>query len=449
MPRDISTANQSPDDSQGGAAVARVTLPYKPRAEQLAFHAAPARFKVLVAHRRLGKTVAAVNELVKAVTSCPFPEAQGAYLAPFRNQAKRVAWGYMKQFTRPIPGMDYNEAELMATFPNGAKAFLGGGDNIHALRGLYLDHCVLDEVAQMHPDIWGQVLRPALSDRKGGATFIGTPMGKNKFFELYTAAGELDGWERFLHPVSETGLIDADELVALRAEMTEDEYLQEFECSFDAAIRGAFWGREMRAAEEEGRVTDVPWEPELDVFTSWDLGHHDGMIVSYWQVSPGGQVRCIDCDALYGAGLTEMAKLVKEKPYIYGGHELPHDVRVTELGYTETRFERLWELGIQAEVQKRVAFEEGVSAGRAMLPRTWFDRTACATLVEALKQWRAQWDAEKQVLRAGELHDWTADYAASVRYFALSGHAQGRRSFGAAQGDLLETLNAELTRAAT
>ena len=438
-----STPNQSPGDDQ---APAIVRIPYRPRPPQRQFHENLARFKVFVGHRRIGKTVGAVNEGIKATIRCKYPEAQGAYIAPFRNQAKRVAWGYVKQFTRPILGTTYNEAELSATFPNGAKFSLFGGDNVHALRGMYLDHTVVDEVAQCHPDLWGQVLRPALSDRKGSGTFIGTPMGKNKFWELHRDAAELPGWATWSFPVSATGLIDDDELVALRREMTEDEYLQEYEVSFEAAIRGAYLGKVMREAEEAGRVTEVPYERELDVWTAWDLGHRDGMIVAYGQVSPGGQVRMIDLDALYGAGLPEMVKLVKDKPYVYGGHILPHDVKVTELGHNQSRFERLWELGIRADIQPRAAFMDTVNAARTMIPRTWFDREKCGTLVEALKVWRAQWDSELQVLRQGELHDWSADYAAAFRYFAMSDRPSGH-GFGG-QADLVEQLNRNLERSA-
>jgi phage terminase large subunit len=425
-----------------------VTIPYAPRKEQRTFHRAQARFKVLVAHRRLGKTVAAVNEGMRRTTACRLAAPQGAYIAPFRNQAKRVAWGYVKQYTKPIAGMDYNEAELTATFPNGAKFFLAGGDNVHALRGLYLDHVVIDEVAQCHPDLWGQVLRPALSDRRGSGTFIGTPMGKNTFWRLYAGAATLEDWARFHFPASATRIIAPAELLALRAEMTDDEYLQEYECSFEAAIRGAYLGKAMRQLTEAGRICEVPWAPELEVYTAHDLGSRDGMITVYYQVAPSGQVRVIDCDALYGAGLADMVKAMRDKDYIYGGHDLPHDVKVTELGSNESRFERLWTLGVRGTILPNTGkgyFMDTVNAARSLLARTWFDATKCATLVEALRQWRAEWDSERQVLRATELHDWCADYAAAFRYAAIGGRAT-RAGFGS-QRDLVNELERANARA--
>lgn len=426
--------------------IERVTIPYTPRREQRVYHADPARFKVLVAHRRLGKTVAAVNEGVKQTIRCALPAAQGAYIAPFRNQAKRVAWSYVKQYAGAIPGVTFEEQELTARLPNGAKFTLYGGDNAHALRGLYLDHAVIDEPAQMHPDLWGQVIRPALSDRRGGATFIGTPCGKNRFFTLYRDAAKLPAWSRLLYTVDDTQIIHPDELTALRAELTEDEYRQEYLCDFEAAIRGAYWGREMRTAEEEGRVTEVPYTPELDVTVAWDLGMADQTVLTYWQVSPAGQVRAIDCDAYTGTGLAQVVKAMREKPYLITENWLPHDIKVRELGTGTSRYEVLWDLGVRGTIVPKLSIHDGIAAVRAMLGRTWFDRSRCATLVEALKTYRTDWDAQRQVLKTTPLHSWESDYADSVRYFAISTAPAGR-TFGH-QSDLVAELNRQLDREA-
>jgi len=425
----------------------RVVIPYNPRREQAAYHADRSRFKVLVAHRRLGKTVAAVNEGIKHTLSCPLPAAQGAYVAPFRNQAKRVAWAYVKMYTAPIPGVRYDEQDLTVRFPNGSKFSLYGGDNVHALRGVYLDHAVIDEPAQMHPLLWSQVLRPALSDRRGGATFIGTPNGKNVFWELYRDAPALPDWSRFLYTADKTQIIHPDELLALRREMDADSYRQEYLCDFDAAIRGAYWGAEMRAASEEGRIGAVPYDPQLEVHTAWDLGWSDATVVTYWQVSPGGQVRCIDCDAHQQTTLAGVVKVMREKPYLFSGeHALPHDVKVHELSSGASRFEVLWDLGLRGQVTPKLSHMDGVQAVRSMLARTWFDAGRCAVLVEALKQYRAEYDERGRVMRAAPLRDWTWDFADSVRYFAISPPSRGRQ-FGR-QSDLLERLNADLDRSA-
>jgi len=433
------------DDADAGA-VERITIPYTPRVEQRAYHASAARFKVLVAHRRLGKTVAAVNEGLKRLIQCPLDAAQGAYLAPFRNQAKRVAWGYVKQYTRPIPGVDYNESELTVNLPNGAKFSLYGGDNVHALRGVYLDHAVIDEPAQMHPLLWSQVLRPALSDRRGAGTFIGTPQGKNQFWRLYRDASELEGWERFCYPVSQTNIIHPDELMALRREMDEDSYRQEYECDFEAAIKGAFYGREMRALVARGQVSDVPHDPALPTSVAWDLGMADATVLTYWQVAPGGQVRCIDCDAHVATSLAEVVKVMRAKPYVIDDNWLPHDVKVRELGTGASRYDTLWDLGVRGTILPVRPVADGIDAVRALLPRTWFDQSRCADLVEALKTYRTEYSEERQVFSTRPLHTWESDYADSVRYFASS-PGVGATGFGR-QRQLLDELNADLDRSA-
>ena len=423
----------------------RIKLPYAPRIEQQAFHQAPARFKVLVAHRRLGKTVAAVNEGIRATVRCKLPDARGAYIAPFRNQAKRVAWSYCKQFTRDIPGVSYNEVELAVLFPNGAEFALYGADNAHALRGIYLDHAVLDEVAQMSPILWGQVIRPALSDRRGSATFIGTPQGKNTFWELYRDAAGLPDWQRFLFTVNETNIIHADELLALRREMTEDEFRQEYLCDFEAAIKGAYFGKEMRELEEDGRVCDVPWIPELDVDVAWDLGWNDATVLTYWQTTPAGFEHCIDCDAYQQTTWTDIVGALRQKPYMIGRHAWPPDVRKHEQGSGQSADEMLFELGVYGEILPKISHMDGVNAVRMMLRRARFDATRCAVLVEALKQYRAEYDEKGRVLRNSPVHDWTWDFADSTRYRATS---PWRGDTGGDQGDPLRHLNDELTRAA-
>ena len=125
--------------------------------------------------------------------TCQRENARVAYLAPLYRQAKSVAWDYVKHFTRPIPGVKYNEQELRADFPNGARIQLYGCDSPDSLRGIYLDSVVLDEYAQMSPRVWTEVIRPALSDRRGKAIFIGTPMGHNQFYDRYAACSDLDG----------------------------------------------------------------------------------------------------------------------------------------------------------------------------------------------------------------------------------------------------------------
>lgn len=208
---------------------------YRPHRLQAEIHANLRRFSVLVCHRRFGKTYLAVNALIDAALRTRKPDARFGYVAPYRNQAKMTAWDYVKRFSRPIPGTEIAEGELQVEFPNKARLRLFGADNPDAMRGLYFDGAVLDEVADMKPEVWGGILRPALADRKGWALFIGTPKGLNLFYELYERARADRDWYAGLFRADETGIIDAGELAAARATMSDAQFRQEFLCDFQAA----------------------------------------------------------------------------------------------------------------------------------------------------------------------------------------------------------------------
>lgn len=214
-----------------------IEYPYTPHKHQRELHNAMRshRFGVVVCHRRFGKTFFAINTLVIAALASKRPDARFAYIAPFYKQAKQVAWDYFKQFTHIIPGIQYNESELRIDFPNGARIRLYGGDNPDTLRGIYLDGVVLDEVADMRPTVWGEVIRPTLTDRQGWAIFIGTPKGIDLFYEIYQKALTEPDWYAAIYRADETGLINAEELAKARREMSEQQYAQEFLCDFTAS----------------------------------------------------------------------------------------------------------------------------------------------------------------------------------------------------------------------
>ena len=186
------------------------------------------RFSVLVCHRRWGKTVMAVNTLIDSALRCTKLDGHFGYLAPQYNQAKSVAWGYVKRYGAVVPGTKVNESELSISFPNGAKVRLYGANNPDSLRGVYWDGIVLDEVADMSPDVWGLIIRPALGDRKGWALFIGTPKGVNLFSDIYYNAMEDPNWYAGMYTVDDTVcdpsvLLDAGELELARASMSENQ----------------------------------------------------------------------------------------------------------------------------------------------------------------------------------------------------------------------------------
>lgn len=218
----------------------RIVIPYKPRDPSVHERLEAARFSVIVAHRRYGKTVLSVNHVIKQAATCPRRDGRYGYVAPYRNQAKAVAWDYLKHYTSPIPGRIVNESELSVTLPNGAIIRIFGADNPDALRGLYFDGVILDEVAQMRPEVWGEIIQPALADRGGWALFIGTPKGINIFSELYYRALERQqagdtAWCAMSFPVTETTSLPADEVERLRQELSENAWRQEMMCDFSAS----------------------------------------------------------------------------------------------------------------------------------------------------------------------------------------------------------------------
>ena len=301
----------------------RIATGYRPRTLQAGIHRRLRRFSVLVCHRRFGKTVLCVNELIDHAVRSRRQRPRYAYIAPLYRQAKQVAWDYLKHYTAPIPDRAVNETELRVDLPNGARIQLYGADNPDSLRGIYLDGAVLDEYAQMSPHLWGEVIRPALADREGWAIFIGTPKGHNEFWRKYRAARADPDWYAALFPASETGILPGAELDAARRDMTEEEYEQEFECSFEAAIRGAYYGRAMAEAQRAGRIRAVPHDPSLPVDTAWDLGVGDPTAIWFVQLA-GAEIHLLDYYEAAGEGLDHYARVLQakaaERGWFYGSH---------------------------------------------------------------------------------------------------------------------------------
>jgi hypothetical protein len=318
-----------------------------------------------------------------------------------------------------------NASELWIELPNNnARIRIYGADNPDRLRGIYLDGCVLDEFGDMNPTVWTQVIRPALSDRKGWAIFIGTPKGKNVFYDLWQNAEQDEDWSRLMLKASETGLLDDKELNDARRMMSEDEFNQEYECSFDAAIRGAYYGKEFSDADAEARITSVPYDPSLPVHTAWDLGMSDSTVIWFVQAH-GGETRWIDCLKGEGVGLDWYVKQLQDKPYVWGNHYLPHDVRVRELGTGKSRLEVLQELGLRnIEIAPRMDVIDGIQALRMLLARSWFDKDNCKTGIEALRMYRRIYDDKRQEFQSHPYHDWTSHYADAARYFAIAHREQ-------------------------
>ena len=393
---------------------------YQCRTQFVPLHLREQRWGVTVAHRRAGKTVACINDLIHRCLTSDRPEPRFAYIAPLFAQAKDVAWNYLKHYTAAVPGVQANESELRVDLPGGRRIRLYGADNYERLRGLYLDGVILDEYGDMDPRAWQEVIRPALADRAGWAVFIGTPKGINHFADMWERAQSDPDWFTLRLRASETGLLPQSELDDARKAMSEEQYLAEFECSFEASAFGAYWGRELAAADKAGRITAVTYQPEVGVDTWWDLGVNDATAIWFTQ-NIGREVHVIDYLEESGEGLPFYARKLQEKPYVYASHNAPHDIAVREVGSGKSRLETAAALGIRFNTVPNIDRMDGIDAARSFIPRCWFDRVATERGRLALVSYRKQWDERRKTFLAQPYHDWSSNGADAFRYLAV-GH---------------------------
>ena len=416
-------------------AEAKVFTGYFPRKHQEDLHKNLKRFNVIVAHRRFGKSVFSVNEMIDQGIRCAKRNPQYAYIAPNYQQAKRVIWQVLKDYTSSIPGVQYNEAELRVDIPrpwlgDNVRFMLLGAENPDSLRGLYLDGAILDEYASMHPDVWGKVIRPALADRMGWAIFISTPAGMNSFYELYMHAKDDPAWFADIFKASQTNILPKDELEAARREMTEEEFAQEFECSFSAALKGAYYSKEMAEIERTERVGHVPHQKEALVHTSWDIGVDDTTAIWFIQ-EIGKEFHVIDFVEASGMGLDYYVAELNKKPYIYGNHYFPHDIRVRELGTGgDSREQTLRDLGrknIRVGIKHtQQVFMDSVQRVRMLLAKCWFDK-GTRKGVEALKNYERKYDAKLQAYQNRPKHNWASHAADAFREFTDQHREEAKR----------------------
>jgi hypothetical protein len=376
-----------------------------------------------VAHRRAGKTVLCINDLIYKALIEGKEDGRYAYIAPYYSQAKSIAWDYLLRYSQPVLAKA-NQSELWIELVTGARIRLLGAENCDALRGNYLDGVVMDEFADMKPSIWGAVVRPLLSDRKGWATFIGTPKGHNAFWEVYNNATKDPTWKVKVLRASQTGILDKEELEDAAKAMTEDQYLQEFECDFESAILGAYFGKEMRQLTDDGRIREVEHDPLFPVHTAWDLGYSDDTAIWFFQVVHG-EIRCLDYHSSNGQPVAFYAGIIqareKERGYIYGTHWLPHDARAKTLSSNRSVIEQLGDkIPLKSiKIAPNLKLQDGIQASRLALTRTWFDHK-CNDGIECLRQYQREYDEDKKVFRDKPRHDWTSHGADAFRYLALT-----------------------------
>ena len=400
-----------------------IKLKYRPRRVFEDFHTRKQRWAVIVAHRRCGKTVACINDLIVKALIENKKHAQYAYIAPFYSQAKSVAWRYLERFSEPFM-TKANQSELWVELVNGARIRLFGADNPDALRGNFLDGVVMDEMADMKPSVWGEIIRPLLSDRIGWATFIGTPKGHNSFYDIFNEAQKNPNWYTKVLRADQTNLLPQAELDDARASMSDNQYEQEFLCSFEAAIIGAFYGQEMRRITDLERITSVDYDPMFPCHTVWDLGFNDSTAVIWFQVVYG-EIRVLDHHSSNGQAIPYYTGLLAQKEdqygYKYGYHYLPHDARAKTLasGGKSIIEQIATKIDIKhLKIVPNLSLQDGIQATRLALTRCWFDNK-CDELIECLRQYQREWDDDKKVFRDRPKHDWTSHSSDAMRYLSL------------------------------
>ena len=396
---------------------------YSPRpfAEQL--HNRNKRWVTLVCHRRAGKTVSCCMELILGALETKKQNPQFAYLAPFREQGKRIAWQYLKDLSRKYWSRKPNESDLilyMKSRGGEARVFVGGADNPDALRGLYFDGVVLDEVGDIRPTVWYSVLRPALADRKGWAVFAGTPKGKNMFWALREEA-RINPKTHLLLEVkaSESGLLDPDELRDARAQMTEDAYLREFECSFDASIPGAYWAKDIEQLYTLGRVKELTPDPDLPVEVVGDLGFTDSCSWWVWQTAPDGYA-VVDFYEADSQPVQHYIDWIKGLPYKVDKVWLPHDAKAKSLQTGRSIIETFLSNGIRPNLVPELSVQDGIEAARKVIPFCYFNEEATYRGVEHLRAYCREWDERNQVFKQKPKHDLHSHASDAFRYLSLA-----------------------------
>lgn len=407
----------------------QIVIPYKPRPQFISYHDSDRRFSLSVCHRRAGKTVARINRLIKSAITMErtYPPGRFGYLAPYRNQAKKIAWVYLKHYAAPFIAMGgrVNEGELTVTMPhNGATIELYGADNADAMRGGYFDGITPDEAQDIPRSVLSQVILPCLADYQGWLDCSGTPKGwSNLLGELVKLArSDPDNWFLQILRASESGIIPDDELRRQKALMSDNEYEQEFECSFDAAITGAVYGKQIAEADKAGRLVDKIELADASVHTAWDLGYDDSTAIWWFQILRG-ELRILDYYENSGQDIPHYCSVVtqrgKERKYKYGKHYVPHDA-ANELLAAGGRsiVQQAYQLGVKMFVVPATSQQNGIEATRKTLEICWFDTSRCDDVkypadggtsgLDALRGYQFEFDQEKKVYRSKPRHDWAS-----------------------------------------
>jgi hypothetical protein len=374
--------------------------------------------------RRAGKDITAFNLCIR---QCLSKVCVVYYVFPTYSQAKKVIWDSITNSGERI--LDYIPEDLIASkngqemkirFINGSLLQLVGSDNYDTLMGTNPQGVVFSEYALQDPRAY-QYIRPILVANDGWALFISTPRGKNHLWELWNIANNCDDWFAYKLSVEDTGHIPLAAIEKERQDglISEDLIQQEYFCSFDLGIEGSYYSKYLDRMRLRSQIGMVPWEVGFKVHTAWDLGVRDSTTIIFFQVI-GQTVRIIDCYEHNKEGLEHYVKLIESKPYNYGKHIAPHDIKVKEWGTGITRLEKARQLGIVFTVSADVSIIDGIEAVRTTLGKVWIDEKQCSSLIKALENYRQEFDIKKKVYKSQPLHDWSSHFADCMRYLCVS-----------------------------
>lgn len=393
---------------------------------------------LLIWHRRAGKDEVALHEAAVAAFKRP---ATYWHMLPEYAQARKAIWNAVNPHTG-IRRVDEafphelrentNDHEMFIRFKSGSTWQVVGSDRYNAAVGTPPAGIVFSEWALSNPAAWGY-LAPILLENGGWARFITTPRGRNHVKKLLDMARKRDDWFAEVLTVDDTGAVSKEaveeqrqEYHALFGEDAGDALIeQEYYCSFEAAILGAYWGKEIATAERDGRITSVPYDAALPVHTAWDLGVGDSTAIWFFQLL-GPQVRVIDHYEAHGYAVDHYVDVLKERGYKYGNDYVPHDAKVREWtnsgpgGVAKTRVETMIGLKRKPTLIPDHKLDDGINAARRTLTRCVFDAVKCANGIEALRQYKRDWDDDARVFRDRPDHDWTSHTADAFRYLAMA-----------------------------
>lgn len=394
--------------------MSRVEIPYRPREAFKEYHSSNKRYAVSICHRRAGKTVARINKLVRAAIQCKKVNPRFRFICPFYVQAKDIAWAYLKFYCQPLIalGAKVNESELTITLPhNNAVIKLYGAENADRMRGLYSDGDVLDEAQDIPKEVLTTVIFPALLDRGGWLDVSGTPRGwENLLGEIAIMAGkDPENWFMQILRADDSGILPEEELARARALMSENEFSQEFLCSFDAAITGAVYGKQVAAMELSGRIKEGIYDPKLPVHTSWDLGRKDATAIWFWQ-KVMGEVRLVNYYENHHDQIGDYCDVLDKMDYTWGHHYVPHDAKHKILAAGgRSIIEQAYARGYKMFAVPATSVQNGIEATRKLLEYTWLDPVACAQGLRSLKAYQHEWDKDKKIYRDKPRHDWASN----------------------------------------